>query len=176
MSGGAGIRRAAAAALVAGLLAACQPTTVVVTRPPVPDQPANPDLLGQAVVVAQGNGELGQYRAWIYRTSRAETCFEIATQDMATTGCGPGVDGAVGISRTDTDGGWFVGGGTRQPAVTAVLRFADGREIRGPVAPAPPGVADGTSWFVIPVPGEPPTSVDLLDASGAVLETTEFEP
>ena len=169
--------RLVAAALVIGLLAACDAQTVVITRQPIPDQPNSPDLVGQALVVGQGNGgELGQYRAWIYRTRDGMTCFEIATQGMSTIGCGPGEDGPARISRTDFEGGWFVGGGTLLPAVTAVVHTADGEEVRGQVDPAPPGVADGTSWVVIPVPGGRPLSVDLLDAGGAILETIEFEP
>jgi hypothetical protein len=175
MNGRAG-SRLVAVALVAGLLAACEATTVVVQRPPIPDQPNNPDLLGQAVVVAQGDGELGPYRGWVYRTRDGLTCFEIATQGMSAIGCGPGDDGPARISRTDVEGGWFVGGGTLQPAVTAVVHTADGLEVRAPVDPGPPGLAEGASWVVMAVPGGPPESIDLLGADGAVLESFPLGP
>jgi hypothetical protein len=168
--------RLLAAALLVGLLAACQPETVVVQRPPIPDQPTDADRLGDATVVSQGNGPLGEYRAWVYGNTQGERCFQVATQAMASIGCGPAGDEVLGIGSYEVDGGWFVAGGTRQPAVSAVVHTIDGGEIRGPVDPAPPGVAAGTSWLVIPVPEQPPTSIDLLDAGGAVLETIDLTP
>lgn len=170
------VARLVLTALVAGLLAACQPTSVVVQRPPIPDDPVNEDRVGKALTVAQGNGPLGPYRAWIYRTRDGLTCFDVATQGVASSSCGTGADGAVGISPLEVEGGWFVAGGTRLPAVTAVVHTGDGLEIRGPVDLAPPGVADGTSWFVIAVPDVPPEVVDLLDVDHAVIETVPLGP
>jgi hypothetical protein len=176
MTAGAGARLVGGA-LVAALLGACQPETVVIQRPPVPDQPGNVDRVGAAVVVGQGQDpELGGYRAWVYRTRDGATCFEVATQGMSSTGCGPGADAVVGISAYETDGGWFVVGSTDQPAASAVVHLADGGQVRGAVTAAAPGLVGGLSFLVIPVTAGPPASVDLLDAEGSVLESVEVTP
>ena len=173
----AGARRVATLALVVGLLAACQPTTVVIQRPPIPDQPDRPDLLGQAVVVGEGSdATLGDFRAWIYRTGNGEICFEVATVGMSTSGCSPVGEHAIGIGSYETDGGWFVAGGTALPAVRAVVQLVDGSLVEGPVAAAPPGVTDGISYVVIPVSGAAPQSVALAGADGSLLDSVALNP
>ena len=112
----------------------------------------------------------------MYRDSEGLTCFQLATPGVGTTGCGPGDDGATGLSPHQVEGGWFVGGRTSQPATVAVLRTASGGEHRAAVEAAPGGVTPGVRYFVIGVAGETPESVDLLDDAGSVLETVTVVP
>ena len=176
MNRGLRARRLAGLALATALVAGCGVTTVVVENGGLPDEPFADNRVGPATMVAEGNGEAGAYRAWVYRDEDGLTCFELATAGVAASGCGPGDDGPIRIAPYQVDGGWLVGGGTRQPATVAVLHTAAGGERRAPVVPAPGGVTPGTRYVVIGVAGETPETVDLLDDAGNVLETINVAP
>jgi hypothetical protein len=164
-----------AAGVAAGVLAGCQPVFVEVDRGGFPEQPRADDRVGPATLVAAGDSEAGAFRAWVYRDAQALTCFQVATIDMSATGCGPGDDGVLGISASSASGGWFVAGGTRTAAASAVVHTSDGGQHTAPVRPAPGGVTPGIRYVVVGVTATPNT-IDLLDEAGTVLETLPVEP
>jgi len=145
---------------VAGLLAS------------VPDQPRGANRVGPATLIAEGTGAAGDYRAWIYRTADSLTCLEVAGKSGSGSGCGSGPDGASGVGVSSNDAGVFVSGGTRRPtAVSAIVHGGSSGDVTVPVTLPAEGVTSGVRYFVAGLPaGSQPTSVDIVDAAGAVLE------
>ena len=139
----------------------------------VPDQPRAADRVGPAVVVAEGTGAAGDYRAWIYRTADGLTCLEIAHKGGGGTGSGPGPEGASGLGVSGSDAGVFVSGGTRRAtAASVIVHGGSGGDVTVPAMLPPEGVTSGIRYFVAGLPaGSQPKSVDILDAAGSVLET-----
>jgi hypothetical protein len=142
----------------------------------VPDQPHAVDRVGPAVVVAEGASAGGDYRAWIYRTADGLTCLEVAQKDGSGTGCGSGPEGANGPGVSSNDTGVFVSGGTRLAgAASAVVHGGAGGDVTVPAILPADGVTSGIRYFVAGLPaGSQPTSVDIVDAEGAILETLEL--
>ncbi len=142
----------------------------------VPDQPRANDRVGPAILVAEGTGAGGDYRAWIYRTADGLTCLEVAHKSGAGAGCGPGPDGALSLGVSSGDAGVFVSGGTRRAtAVSVIVHGGSGGDVTMPVTLPAEGVTSGIRYFVAGLPaGSQPTSADIVDASGSILEVLEL--
>jgi hypothetical protein len=137
-----------------------------------PEQPQSVDRAGPAVLVAEGTSAAGEYRAWVYRTTTNGICLEVGTKGGAGTGCSSELDTSVGVGVSVQDGAIFVEGSTsKQTAVNVIVHSAMAGDVTVPAVEAAP-VIGGSRFFVAPLPaGSQPTSVDVVDGSGAVLET-----
>jgi hypothetical protein len=155
---------AAGCGAVAGLLAG------------VPDRPRNEQALPPFVLIAQGTGAGGDYRAWVYATSDGWTCVETAAKHNGGRSCvpvGQAWDGGPGMSAGD-DGVFVDGSTTLAIATSAVVHDGAGGSVTVPLADAAP-VLPGVRFFVAGfAPGSAPTTADIVDASGTVLETISF--
>lgn len=142
----------------------------------VPDQPHAVDRVGPAVMVAEGTSAGGDYRAWIYRTADRLTCLEVAQKDGGGTGCGPGQDGAIGPGVSSNDAGVFVSGGThRATAASVIVHGGSSGDVTVPATLPAEGVTSGIRYFVAGLPaGSRPTSADVVDAEGSILESLDF--
>jgi hypothetical protein len=174
MSGARALVRLAAPLLAAAVASGCGIGSVVVDRGQLPDRPMAERITGLPVVVGQGDSQAGPYRAWVYRDGDGMLCFEVATLGSASSGCGPDEDAVLGAVLNQAGDGWLVAGGTRAPATVAVLHGQSGAVIRGPVTLAPPGVTDGIRYYVVGIAGDAPDRLELLDGSGAVVETPDI--
>jgi hypothetical protein len=86
-------------------LAGCQPNSA-------PLEPADADRVGPAIMIAEGTGAAGDYRAWIYRNRRGLTCLIVAsTSGNNGANCGAGEEGAMGLVGSCDNAGVFVPGG-----------------------------------------------------------------
>ena len=125
-----------------------------------------------------GETAQGSFRAVVYRTSDGWTCLEIVGGPGGAS-CGTGDDALLGTSWNSSGGtGDLVTGGTGLDGASGVsVLLDDGRTVSGTVAPVPAPIAPpGVNVFVVALPpGRTPTRVDILDADGRSIETTEFE-
>lgn len=142
----------------------------------VPDRPRNELAVAPWVLVAQGTGAGGDYRAWVYRTSDGMTCQETAAKHNGGRSCiggGQAWDGGPGFSAGD-DGVFAEGSTTQASATSAVVHDASGVSVTVPLrdgAPVLPGIGFFVAGFA---PGSVPTTADIVDAAGTVLETITF--
>ena len=163
----------AAALLFAMMIAGCSGVPFLGDARPTNERAVPP-------IVPVGRGQTGQgpWQAVAYRTSDGWTCLEVIG-GLGGSSCGQGPDALLGIGTAsgDPDKGSLVSGGTAIGAATAVsVVLDDGSIVPGTVVPVPPPVgAPGVKVFVIPIPpGRSPKRVDLLDAQGGTLESTEI--
>ena len=165
------IGRIHALAVVALVVAGCGAVAGLAAS--VPDQPRGQNRVGPAILIARGTGASGEYRAWIYRTADGFTCLEVAAKSGGGTTCGSGPDAVIGLGVSAMDAGVFVSGGTRQAAATSVIvHGGTGGDVTAPATLPAEGVTSGIRFFVAGLPaGSTPTSVDIVDAAGTVLET-----
>ena len=171
------IRRGGTAAclLLAAVVAGCG---VVPGLGAGSDQPTNQKAIPPIVPVGGGQTAQGQWQAVVYRTSDGWTCLEIMGGPGGST-CGQGPDGLLGIGygTGPPDQESLVTGGTAvDGAASVIVLLDDGRALPGAVVPVPPPVgAPGIKVFVVLVPaGRSPKRVDLLDAQGGSLKSTDF--
>ncbi len=138
----------------------------------VPDQPRNEKAIPPIVLVAQGTSPGGDYRAWVYRTSDGMTCLETAAKGNGARSCVGGQAWDSGPGTSVGDSGVFVNGSTTQSTATsAVVHEASGGSVTVPLADAAP-VLPGVRFFVAGfAPGSDPTTVDIVDAGGTVVES-----
>lgn len=168
-------RRGAATAglLLATVIAGCTGVPLLGDARPTNEKAVPP-------IVPVGGGQTGQgpWQAVAYRTSDGWTCLEVIG-GLGGSSCGQGPDALLGIGTAsgDPDKGSLVSGGTAIDGAAAVsVLLDDGSIVPGSVVPVPPPVgAPSVKVFVIPIPpGRSPARVDILDAQGAALESTEF--
>ena len=142
----------------------------------VPDRPRNELAVAPWVLVAQGTGAAGDYRAWVYRTSDGMTCLETAAKHNGGRSCigdGQAWDGGPGTSAGD-DGVFAHGSTTQASATSAVVHDDSGVSVTVPLtdgAPVLPGIGFFVAGFA---PGSVPEAAAIVDATGAVLETITF--
>jgi hypothetical protein len=138
-----------------------------------PLQPTDPDRVEPAILIAEGTGAAGDYRAWIYRSRSGLTCLQVSsTSGNNGATCGAGEEGVMGLVGSSDDAGVFLTGGTRQPAAVSVIVHGRlGRDVTVPATLPAPGVTSNIRYFVASLPDLSVTSVDIVDAFGGVLET-----
>ncbi len=144
----------------------------------VADRPTNEKAIPPIVPVGGGQTAQGPWQAVAYRTSDGWTCLEVIGGPGGSS-CGQGPDGLLGIGygvRAPGPGSLVTGGTAIDGAAAVSVLLDEGRAVPGAVVPVPPPVgAPGVKVFVVPLPpGRSPKRVDLLDAQGAALESTEF--
>lgn len=142
--------------------------------PSVPDAPMNPIRIDPVVLVRSGS-ENGGWRAWIYRTGTGQLCLEVRGVDGDGVRCGQGGDALEGPRMQVSERGTFVLGGTRIAAAASVkVVMADNSTASGLVVEAT-GVAEGLRVYVVPVsPTSEPVAVDVVDADGKVVESSQL--
>ena len=141
-------------------------------------RPTNEKAVPPIVPVGAGQTGHGPWQAVAYRTTDGWTCLEVIG-GLGGSSCGQGPDALLGIGTASgaPDQGSLVSGGTAiAGAATVSVLLDDGSTVPGTVVPVPPPVgAPGVKVFVVPLPaGRAPKRVDLLDAQGGVLESTEL--
>lgn len=176
MRGGAGKTRLATVAVAAALVlstAGCGAVASMFVG--VPDKPRNERAVAPVVLVAQGTGPAGDYRAWVYRTSDGMTCLETAGKHGGGSGCGGPQAWDNGPGLVTGDDGTFATGSTSQATATAaVVHDAAGSSVQVALTEASP-VLPGIRFFVAGfAPGSHPTTADIVDTSGAILESVTF--
>ena len=164
---------AAAGLLLALVIAGCTGVPVLGDA-----RPTNEKAVPPIVPVGAGQTGQGPWQAVAYRTTDGWTCLEVIG-GLGGSSCGQGPDALLGIGTASgaPDQGSLVSGGTAIDGAAAVrVQLDDGSIVPGTVVAVPPPVgAPGVKVFVIPIPpGRSPKRVDLLDAQGGTLESTEF--
>ena len=164
------------ATVLAAVVAACG---VVPSLPGVVnDQPTNEKAIPPIVPVGGGQTADGPWQAVVYRTSDGWTCLEIVGGPGGSS-CGQGPDGLLSVgyaSGTPDQESLVMGGTALDRAASVSVLLDDGRSLPGSIVPVPPPVgAPGIKVFAIALPpGRSPKRVDLLDAEGGTLESTDF--
>jgi hypothetical protein len=163
----------AACLLLAAIVAGCG------VVPGLVDQgPTNEKAVPPIIPVAAGQTAQGPYQVVVYRTSDGWTCMEIVG-GMGGSSCGQGPDGLLGVgwsSGGPNDGGMITGGTKLAGASAVSVLFDDGTVMPADLSPVPAPIAPpGVAIYVIPYPGgRAPTRVDIVDANGTVLESTNL--
>jgi hypothetical protein len=140
----------------------------------VADRPSNVKALPPIVLVAEASSPGGEYRAWVYNTSDAMTCLEVAQASGGGSGCGPlGVD--PGAGRSEDDSGILVSGSTTEAsAVRAIVHDANGPDVTVAATSAEP-VLPGVRVFVAGFAKTAnPFAVDFVDEAGTVVDRVDL--
>lgn len=136
------------------------------------DKPFDEGAVPPFVVIGQGNGPGGAYRAWVYRHVDGAFCIALSSGAGGGSGCGSDLAtfGSPGTSVSDR--GRYVYGGTSAPGATsAVMTLADGTTTTSSIA-AGGAVAPMYGFYVFALPPDArPTVIDIVDATGATLES-----
>lgn len=138
------------------------------------DAPLDPNAVPPVLKVAEGIGPTGPYRAWVYRVKDGSWCFDVVMASMGSGSCGPDASVLIGPGTAgDPTVGLLVTGGTRIPgAASARVTLASQAQQAVPLVRPGAFVPGDIGVYVIPLPkGETVAAVDILDASGAVLES-----
>ena len=133
--------------------------------------PENPKRVGPAILVAAGRSAGGDYRGWVCRTNDGMTCLDVSVNGGGGGSCGS--DMTVGLSVSSGTGMvTTVSGGVASPDAVTVVVHSDDPDVTAPVSGAAEAIAPGVKFFVAVLPeGATPTTVDVLDANRAVIQT-----